>query len=84
MHDAFGNDDGLRIIGAHHEGHNLSERWRVWPIVPHAKLEIGRADKAEKIGLVNVLVRPAGNAGVSRRDVGHGRKEVGSDFVIAK
>ena len=84
VHDAFGNDDRLRIISAHREGHNFSERWRVWPIVPHAKLEVGRPDKAEKIGLIDVFVRPAGDAGIGRRDVGHGGQEVGSDFVMTK
>src|SRR5437879_8074253 len=84
MHDAFGNDNSLRIISAHHEGHDPSERWRVWPIVPHAKLEVGRPDKAEKIGLIDMLMRPAGDAGVGRRDVGHSGEEIGSDFVMTK
>src|SRR2546429_5030738 len=84
MHDAFGNDDSLRIISAHHEGHNFSERWRVWPIVPHAKLEVGRPDKAEKIGLIDMLVRPAGDAGVGRRDVGHSGEGNRGDFGMTK
>src|ERR1051326_1151147 len=54
------------------------------PIVPHTQFEIRGTEKTEEVGLVHMLVRPAGDAGVSRRDVGHGRKKVGSNFVISK
>ena len=55
---------------------------RFRPGVPEVNLEVRRADEAEVIGLVDVFVRPAGDAGLGHRHVGHDRVELGRQFVV--
>ena len=51
--------------------------------VPEIKDEIARPDKREVVGLVDVRVRPAGDAGQRLAHVGHHRMLPGRKLVLA-
>src|SRR5207249_1995253 len=52
--------------------------------VPQVNLEVGRAEKAEVVGLIDVFVRAAGHADVGDGQVAHGRAQVRSELVVAE
>ena len=64
MDDAFRNNNHLRILRADNQRHDVAISRRIAPVVPHSQFEIGRAKKAEQIGLVDVFVWPASSARV--------------------
>src|ERR1043165_6025411 len=70
---ALGDDDRLRIIVAYKQSHYVIIGRRIDPVVPHSHFEGRRPDKAKKIGLIDMLVRPAFHIGLGERDVRHYR-----------
>ena len=84
VNNSFRHDDRLRIVFADDERHHVSISFRVRPIVPHAQFEIRRTKKTKQIGLVDVLVRAARHAGISRRDISHYRKEFARHLIVTK
>src|SRR3982751_3518845 len=87
---AIGVDNALRhehspgIVLADEEGHDVIESLRVLPVIPHAQLEVRRADEAEEVCLPDVLVRPARHARLGRRDVGHHRVKLCRQLVVTE
>src|SRR5262249_41258484 len=75
--DAGRDDDEHRAGSTHDFGLKVPVRGRSGAGVPEGRVEVRGGKKGKKVGLVNMLVRTAGDAGAAQRDIGHGRVEAG-------
>src|SRR5262245_34754792 len=84
MHYSRRDDHQHRLVDAHHAAPEMAIGLRRRSIVPEVELEVGRADEAEAIGLIDVLVRAASHSGLGHRCVGHHRMVLCRQLVVAK
>src|SRR3989304_1124758 len=84
VHDPLGHDHyrGVRLSG--YEPHPELVSRGFGPVVPEKYLEVRRPGKAEVISLIDMLVRPPGNARLGKRDVGHYRMVLAFGLVGAE
>jgi hypothetical protein len=84
VYDAGGDDDQHRPILANHFRDVSAVGRRGRPVVPQKNLEIGWAEETKAIGLVEVLVGTARDAGLAFGDIGHYRMKLGRQIVVTE
>ena len=79
---ALGNEGRPGIVHAHGHFHAVAIGGALGPVVPEGELEVARAEPAEEVRLLHVLMGPAQHAGVGHAHVGHLGSEPGRQLVV--
>src|ERR1041385_4198117 len=72
------------IVRTDHERRHAIKSLRLFPVVPHAQLEIRWSKKTKEVSLIDVLVRSARDARIRRRDVRHHRIKFFCQIIMTK
>src|SRR5260370_4636195 len=84
MNHAGGDDEQHGVVDSDDFGLMREVGRRFRPVVPEIHLEVGRTQETKTIGLIDMLMRAASDAGLRHGNVRHDRMKLGRQFIVAK